>query len=148
VRWIVLIADVFHTLQRKQHSPRIHIDIDDLEGGYTGTLEALPDTGAEATIIGPAHLQQLGMHPDNLDVGDDLRVVNADGASMKCIGTLHIFIRLGDKCVCETVYVCDGVQIPCLAFNLLNDSAWCNCGGPFDEVGYMKTQSVQHCTVS
>ena len=124
LRTLVLITDVFHTLQRTPHSPRIHVDIDDFEGDYIGSLEALLDTAVEATIIGPAHLQQLGMHPDNLDDSEDLRVVNADGASMKGMGALHIFIRHGDKSVCETVYVCDGVQIPCLVFCLLNDLAW------------------------
>ena len=55
------------------------------------------------TIISPAHLQQLGMHSDNLDDGDHLQVPNADHASVKCMGTLHVFICHGDKSVCETV---------------------------------------------
>ena len=59
---------------------------------------------------------------------DDLQVINADGAAMSCLGTIHVCLQWDGQFIKDTVFVCNGMSTPCIAGYLLNDLHRCNCG--------------------
>lgn len=62
---MVLIATNTKT-EKKSKTSGVKLKVGDFEDDVLGDLTILPDTGAEASIIGPAHLAALDVHINNL----------------------------------------------------------------------------------
>ena len=116
IRHIVLVAG---TTTQVNLDNTLHIQVDD---DPLRQVTFLSDTGAEVTVIGPTHLKLLDIDIDNLDnVRDEVRVTSADGASTQCLGTIHTILHKCDESTSETMYVWNGVQMACLAYQHRQD---------------------------
>ncbi|KAK8392009.1 hypothetical protein O3P69_017551 [Scylla paramamosain] len=71
-----------HSTVRVKPTPSPTICIVVTHGERSDTMEMIPDTGADTTVIGPQHLQHLGLTSRNLQPPPSLDYYNADGSKM------------------------------------------------------------------
>ena len=71
-----------------------------------GHCKATPDTGADASILGYAVLEFLGIQDEQLRPPGISSVLAANGSAMKCAGTLLLRISYGKKSTSQRVLVC------------------------------------------
>ena len=71
-----------------------------------GTCQATPDTGADATLMGYALLESLGIEPEQISPGVPESIVAGNGTELRCVGTLLFSISYGGRCTDQTVLVC------------------------------------------
>ena len=66
--------------ERPKPSPTITVVV--THSGVSGSIEVIPDTGADTTVIGPQHLKYLGLTRRELDPPPTLDYYNADESKM------------------------------------------------------------------
>jgi len=77
-------------------SPTIQVKI--ASGEVSGSIHAIPDTGADTTVIGPQHLKDLGLTKRDLDPPTNLTYYNADGSTMPpAIGSFQAELTYGSR---------------------------------------------------
>ena len=82
----------------------------------TSRLQMLPDTGADITVIGLRHLDDLGIPRSSLRPPSATMTVTADGSSMApSLGTFQATLTLGQKSCLARISVHEGVQTPLLS---------------------------------
>ncbi|KAK8373942.1 hypothetical protein O3P69_019952 [Scylla paramamosain] len=72
-----------HSTVRVKPTPSPTICIVVTHGERSNTMEMIPDTGADTTVIGPQHLQHLGLTSRNLQPPPSLDYYNAD--DLRCL---------------------------------------------------------------
>ena len=98
----------------------LHNNADD---SFICTVQATPDTGAEATVTGLNFLRQMQLDSDNIcspSLPDDT-IIAANGTSIDCIGAVDIYIHVAGKCTKETVIVCKEQRGLLLAWYVCRD---------------------------
>nr|XP_027211978.1 uncharacterized protein LOC113805212 [Penaeus vannamei] len=92
-------------------------------GSKSSQLLMLPDTGADITVIGPKHLDSLGIPRCNLSprLTD---VLTADGSSMTpALGCFETTLQLGQASCKAIVHVHEDIQTPLLSYGPLRGPA-------------------------
>ncbi|KAK8397121.1 hypothetical protein O3P69_004659 [Scylla paramamosain] len=85
-----------HSTVRIKPTPSPTICIVVTHGERSDTMEMIPDTGADTTVIGPQHLQHLGLTSRNLQPPPSLDYYNADGSKMPAaLGSLQAELTYG-----------------------------------------------------
>jgi len=84
----------------------------------------LPDTGADITVIGPKHLESLGIPRCNLSPPPATDVLTADGSSMTpALGCFETTLQLGQASCKAIVHVHEDIQTPLLSYGHCVDLA-------------------------
>lgn len=77
-------------------SPTIQVTI--TCGEVSGSIEAIPDTGADTTVIGPQHLESLGLTKRHLNPPPKQVYYNADGSKMPpAVGSFQANLTYGNR---------------------------------------------------
>ncbi|ROT64572.1 hypothetical protein C7M84_017478 [Penaeus vannamei] len=86
-------------------------------GSKSSQLLMLPDTGADITVIGPKHLDSLGIPRCNLSPPPVTDVLTADGSSMTpALGCFETTLQLGQASCKAIVHVHEDIQTPLLSY--------------------------------
>ena len=101
-----MCARHIHEMPGDQPAPQITVALHTPETKHLiGSLEATPDTGAEATFAGTYVLHQLGFQVENLLPPPNENLIAANGHELCCIGTLPCVIEYCGRTVNECVYI-------------------------------------------
>ncbi|ROT78807.1 hypothetical protein C7M84_002466 [Penaeus vannamei] len=93
-------------------------------GSKSSQLLMLPDTGADITVIGPKHLDSLGIPRCNLSPPPATDVLTADGSSMTpALGCFETTLQLGQASCKAIVHVHEDIQTPLLSYGHCVDLA-------------------------
>ncbi|ROT72286.1 Transposon Ty3-G Gag-Pol polyprotein [Penaeus vannamei] len=93
-------------------------------GSKSSQLLMLPDTGADITVIGPKHLDSLGIPRCNLSPPPATDVLTADGSSMTpALGCFETTLQLGQASCKAIVHVHEDIQTPLLSYSHCVDLA-------------------------
>ena len=77
-----------------------------------------PDTGADESVIGKAHLEELGIPLSSLRPVTDVVVANADGSPMSPpLGTFEARISVHDRSITATIGVQESLPTPLLSYD-------------------------------
>ena len=110
-------ARSIHETQGDQPAPQITVALHIAKTkDHIGSLEATPDTGAEATLAGTYVLDLLGIPAENLLPLPHDNLIAANGHELCCIGTLPCVIEYCGRSVDERVYICERVDTFLLAW--------------------------------
>ncbi|XP_045105438.1 uncharacterized protein LOC123500957, partial [Portunus trituberculatus] len=75
--------------------PTVRVEV--LHDGHSGSLDFIPDTGADTTVIGPQRLRMLGIDRQALGPPPSLAYYNADGTKMSAaLGSLQATLVYGE----------------------------------------------------
>ncbi|KAK8372031.1 hypothetical protein O3P69_011884 [Scylla paramamosain] len=86
-------------------------------GGVSGSIEVIPDTGADTTVIGPQHLRDLGLAKQELDPPPSLRYYNADGSRMPAaLGSFQAKLTYGTRSCTGWIDVQGSLSTPLLSW--------------------------------
>ncbi|KAK3875600.1 hypothetical protein Pcinc_019536 [Petrolisthes cinctipes] len=103
-------------------SPPIVVSVTYRKGTYT--LDMLPDTGADTTIIGPDHLQHIGLFLSDLQPPPQTPTYAADGSLMKsAIGSVQVQLQVKERSTQEWMDVHHGIPIPLLSYRACRELA-------------------------
>ncbi|XP_069978514.1 uncharacterized protein [Penaeus vannamei] len=93
-------------------------------GSKSSQLLMLPDTGADITMIGPKHLDSLGIPRCNLSPPPATDVLTADGSSMTpALGCFETTLQLGQASCKAIVHDHEDIQTPLLSYGHCVDLA-------------------------
>ncbi|KAI9560535.1 hypothetical protein GHT06_011470 [Daphnia sinensis] len=84
-------------------APTIPIDINNRSGERLYTVNAIPDTGAEATVVSVAILQLLGKDINNLLQHGVDNLTAANNSSLNCAGRLELQLRYTGRSVTTSI---------------------------------------------
>ena len=88
-----------------------------LYNGKTSRLRMLPDTGADVTVMGISHLEQLGIPRTDLQPLPATTTFTADGSPMSpALGWFQATLTLGNKSCIAKIQIHEGVQTPLLSY--------------------------------
>ncbi|KAK8371940.1 hypothetical protein O3P69_019099 [Scylla paramamosain] len=100
---------------RPTPSPTITVVV--TRGGVSGSIEVIPDTGADTTVIGPQHLRDLGLAKQELDPPPSLRYYNADGSRMPAaLGSFQAKLTYGTRSCTGWIDVQGSLSTPLLSW--------------------------------
>ena len=100
---------------RPTPSPTITVVV--TRGGVSGSIEVIPDTGADTTVIGPQHLRDLGLTKQELDPPPSLRYYNADGSRMPAaLGSFQAKLTYGTLSCTGWIDVQGSLSTPLLSW--------------------------------
>ncbi|KAK3890324.1 hypothetical protein Pcinc_005706 [Petrolisthes cinctipes] len=103
-------------------SPPIVVSVTYRKGTYT--LDMLPDMGADTTIIGPDHLQHIGLSLSDLQPPPQTPTYAADGSLMKsAIGSVQVQLQVKERSTQEWMDVHHGIHIPLLSYRACRELA-------------------------
>ena len=109
VRYITL-ADVCRN-DGTLKAPQITVEVlQPFDGTSMGKIKAIPDSGAEASVIGVDELKRLGLEPQELCICTQEDIRAANGQKMKCIGTFPAEFKLGNRFTTDDIFVFLDVQ--------------------------------------
>ena len=102
---------VFHVrVQRIESSrrvPTVQLTISPARGpGKTATVEAVPDSGAEASVAGVELLRALGLQQKNLTHAGQDQLEAANGSPMESLGRLVVQVALDGRTAETTIIFC------------------------------------------
>ena len=107
---------------RDKPSPSPTISVVVTHGGKSGSIEMIPDTGADTTVIGPQHLQHLGLTRRNLQPPPSLEYYNADGSKMPAaLGSLQAELAFGRLTCSGWIDVQGALTTPLLSWQHCRD---------------------------
>lgn len=87
--------------------------------GKSANLYMLPDTGADITIIGPQHLQSLGLSTSDLQPCSPQAFFTADGSPMAPpLGFFQARLTFGNNTCTAQLYVHSDIDAPLLSWPL------------------------------
>ena len=115
---------VLDVVGEKQHrrAPRIEVDLHhNADDSFISTVQATPDTGAEASVAGITFLKQMKLETGNMCPPPDDTIIAANGTSIECIGSLNIYIHVAGKSTKETVLICKQQRGLLLAWYVCRD---------------------------
>lgn len=101
-----------------QKVPTISVKVYDGSNRFLSTVTAIPDSGAEGTIVSVPTLEALGEFLENLTHKGADQLVAANGLSIESAGRKEVIIEYGGRKINETVIVCpeaDGMLLSCSA---------------------------------
>lgn len=102
---------------RPKPSPRIRISV--AHSTSSGTIETVPDTGADTTVVGLKHLHSLGLTVEDLHPPSDVVYYNADGTKMSpVLGSFQGSITYYGKTVECWIDVQDSFTTPLLSWQV------------------------------
>ena len=105
---------VYHLPDARRQVPTVNVDILGKRGDLLTVATAVPDSGAEATIISLKVLHQIGIDINNVPYKGQDMLIAANGLSVDSAGRLELQIRYRSVTVNTTVIVCpehDGMLI-------------------------------------
>ncbi|KAK8394796.1 hypothetical protein O3P69_005935 [Scylla paramamosain] len=106
-----------HSTVRVKPTPSPTICIVVTHGERSNTMEMIPDTGADTTVIGPQHLQHLGLTSRNLQPPPSLDYYNADGSKMPAaLGSLQAELTYGKLSCSGWIDVQGALSTPLLSW--------------------------------
>ncbi|KAK3876080.1 hypothetical protein Pcinc_019092 [Petrolisthes cinctipes] len=90
----------------------------------TYTLDMLPDTGADTIIIGPDHLQHIGLSLSDLQPPPQTQTYTADSSLMKsAIGSVQVQLQVKEHSTQEWMDVPQAIPIPLLSYRACRELA-------------------------
>lgn len=93
-------------------------------GKGSGALSMIPDTGADATIIGPSHLPSIGVTIEDLTPPPQAPRYTADGTEMKqALGSVYVQLTLKGLQTGEWIDVHSGTPAPLLSYRACRELA-------------------------
>lgn len=97
-------------------APPVQVSLHHSHG--SSSLVMKPDTGADETVIGKAHLAELGIPLASLDPVTGIVVENADGSPMSPpLGTFTTTLTLHGRSIEATIGVQDSLPTPLLSYD-------------------------------
>lgn len=101
-------------------SPTIRVVV--THGGKSSSMEVIPDTGADTTVVGPQHLQHLGLTTRDLQPPPALEYFNADGSKMPAaLGSLQVELSYGKLSCLGWIDVQGALSTPLLSWQHCRD---------------------------
>jgi transposase InsO family protein len=100
-------------------SPRVLVTIADPDAGHVmGKVEAIPDTGAQATCAGPWILEQIGvpLRKAQRNGKGELQLTGPDNKPLKVIGTVPASFTVGGRETYDVIHICDKMSDFLLSF--------------------------------
>ena len=88
-----------------EQTPRVQLKCSTLDNGNSCILNAIPDTGAEASICGPDILKKLNI--DTTGRSDNEKLIAANGLPIKTRGKIRVKLNLENIKIEENVIICD-----------------------------------------
>ena len=73
------------------------------------TLSIFPDSGASICLAGPKHINQLGIHNNNL-IPCNKQVTAVGGSKLQCSGWLPITFQLNEHRTNQPLFICDKID--------------------------------------
>lgn len=114
------IMDNTHT--PSETSPFVVVEISHVKG--TGVLTLLPDTGADTTIIGADHLNDIGLTLADLHSSPQRPTYSADGSPMQpVIGSVQVKMTVKGHSIEEWIHVYPDIPVPLLSYRACRDLA-------------------------
>ena len=108
------------TRERPTPSPTISVVV--THAGVSGTLDIIPDTGADSTVIGPQHLKTLGLSKSALDPPPTVAYYNADGSKMPAaLGSFRAHLTYGSLSCTGWIDVQSSLCTPLLSWEHCRD---------------------------
>ncbi|XP_045112533.1 uncharacterized protein LOC123505380 [Portunus trituberculatus] len=90
----------------------------------TGVLTLLPDTGADTTIIGADHLNDIGLTLADLHSSPQRPTYSADGSPMQpVIGSVQVKMTVKGHSIEEWIHVYPDIPVPLLSYRACRDLA-------------------------
>ena len=94
----VYIGDV--TYKKGEKTPRILLECSFLNNNKFTKIKSVPDTGAEASICGPALIKKLKLRESDIKKkSENERLIAANGLPIKTIGKLRLQIRADENLI-------------------------------------------------
>ena len=103
-----LIADVYENGIRSRPTPRISVRT--IHPGGSASIQWTPDSGAEATVMGPDVAGTLGIQQRHLHSPASSGLYAAGQQPLTCLGTFPACLELGDRKADVTVSVLKEVK--------------------------------------
>ena len=112
----ITLADVVRDRSARK-APTISVQIlRPFDRSLRGVVEAVPDSGAEASVIGTSHLASLGLTRADLSPCNQETIRTANGQEMSCLGTFPATFKIGNRTTQDEVYVFDSIQSPLMSW--------------------------------
>ena len=100
------IGDV--TYKKGEKTPRILLECSLPNNNKFTKIKSVPDTGAEASICGPALIKKLKIRKSDIKKNsENERLIAANGLPIKTIGKLQLQIRADENLIEEDVIICE-----------------------------------------
>ena len=120
--------------------PRLKAAISHASRHQPHVFEVIADTGAEVTVAGRCHLQQLGLTIKQL-TRPRRRLQHAGGGGMQVLGTMRALIYVQDRQTVETIYIVSGVSDIFLSLNACKRLELVHSGFPNPKVNSISSSA-------
>ena len=112
----ITLADVVRDRSCRK-APTVSVQIlRPFDGNLRGVVDAVPDSGAEASVVSASHLTNLGLQPADLAPCHQETIRTANGQRMRCLGTFPATFQIGNRTARDEVYVFDNIQSPLMSW--------------------------------
>ena len=111
----ITLADVMRDRSSRK-APTLSVEVlRPFDRSPRGVIEAVPDSGAEASVVGVSQLRSLGLKRPDLSPCKQETIRTANGQKMACIGIFPATFKIGDREAQDEVYVFDSIHSPLMS---------------------------------